>query len=152
MSTQLYPHVIADPDILAGKPVIEGTTVPVHLLVAQVAMGKSLDEVARSNGVRVEDVRAALEYVARLAEDPVAAPVLVNHSGSDDTRATVQPAAVDEEARRVGLDPAQLSPLGRRLLELRVQGIAAGEPLLSTREALEAEIRERRGGAYPDAE
>ncbi|HEU4785423.1 MAG TPA: hypothetical protein VFS83_18935 [Ktedonobacterales bacterium] len=52
----------------------------------------------------------------------------------------------EEEARRLGLDPTRLSPLGRRLLELRAQAIAAGEPLLTTWEELDAEIAERRGG------
>lgn len=47
MTTQLYPHVTADPNILAGIPVVEGTSVPVSPLVAQVAKGKCLDEVAR---------------------------------------------------------------------------------------------------------
>lgn len=59
---------------------------------------------------------------------------------------------LEEEARRLGLDPAHLSPLGRRLLELRVQAIAAGEPLLTSWEELDAEIAERRGGIYPDAD
>ena len=53
---------------------------------------------------------------------------------------------VDDEARRLGLDPAHLSLLGRRLLELRAQAIAAGEPLITTWEELDAEIAERRGG------
>ena len=50
------------------------------------------------------------------------------------------------EARRLGLDLAHRSPLGRRLLELRAQAIATGEPLLTTWEELDAEIAERRGG------
>ena len=40
---------------------------------------------------------------------------------------------------------AELSPLGKKLRELRAQIVASGEPLLS-REELDREIAERRGG------
>lgn len=56
----------------------------------------------------------------------------------------------DEQARALGLDPAALSPLGRDLLAIRAQGIAAGEPLISSWEELDAEIADRRGARYAD--
>lgn len=71
MQYQLYPHIIADPDILSGKPVVEGTHVPASTLIEQVASGKSLDEVARENGVSSEDVRAALNFGAQRAAEEV---------------------------------------------------------------------------------
>ncbi len=129
---QLYPHISADLSVLSGQPVIEGTSVPVSLVVSEVAAGKTLDGVAHEHGIRVEEVRAALEYAAQRASEPVAQP----GAGS----------IAEDEAHRLGLDAAGLSPLGRRLLELRAQGIAAGEPTITTWEALDAEIAERRGG------
>lgn len=151
MRYQLYPHIVAGSAVHGGKPVIEGTQVLVRTLIEQVAAGKSLEEVARENGVGVEDVRAALRYGAQ----HVGEPVVVNGTEPDSTdrvpsvpQATI---AVDDEARRVGLDPDALSPLGRRLLELRARGIAAREPRISSWEELEAEIAARRGGNYPDA-
>ncbi len=50
----------------------------------------------------------------------------------------------EREARELGLDPARLSELGRRLLELRADGIAAGEPRISSWDELDAEVAERR--------
>lgn len=151
MSMQLYPHISADGSILSGQPVIEGTSVAVGLVVAQIAAGKSLDDVAHEHGITIEDVRAALEYAARRASEPIAAVRPADEAGSAAGRAAERP-FVEDEARQLGLDPAELSPLGRRLLELRAQGIAAGEPPIATWEELDAEIAERRGGAYPDTD
>ncbi|BAU12536.1 hypothetical protein LEP3755_30660 [Leptolyngbya sp. NIES-3755] len=44
--------------------------------------------------------------------------------------------------------PPEISPLGKKLRELRAQIVASGEPLLS-REELDREIAERRGGVTP---
>lgn len=145
MSMQLYPHITADADVLSGQPVVEGTAVPVSLLVKQIAAGKSVEDVAREYDVTVEDVRAALEFAAQRASEP---PFAVR-GGSTSTPAKVTASEVEAEALRVGLDPAKLSPLGRRLLELRVQAAAAGEMFLSSRKELDAEIADRRGGVYP---
>lgn len=149
MSTELYPHIVADPAILAGLPVIEGTQVPVSTLIAQVATGKRIEDVARDHGVTVADVRSALEYAALLTGNGVREDAI--ESSPVASLPQVDPAEVEAEARRVGLDPAQLSPLGRRLLEIRVQAAAAGEQFLGTWEELDAETAERRGGYhYPD--
>ncbi|MGH2532234.1 MAG: hypothetical protein ACRDJW_07980 [Thermomicrobiales bacterium] len=42
------------------------------------------------------------------------------------------------------------TPLGRRLMAIREQILASGQPLLESWEDLEREIAERRGGAYLD--
>jgi uncharacterized protein (DUF433 family) len=152
MSTQLYPHIVADSDVLSGRPVVEGTQVPVSTLIEQVARGKSLDEVARECGVSVEDVRSALEYGAQRAGEPAVAATPENKTSGGIFYAASDSQAVEEEARRVGLDPTKLFPLGRCLLELRVQGIASGERLFSSWDEVDAEIAERRGSRYPDDE
>ena len=149
MSMQLYPHISADAGVLSGQPVVEGTTVPVSLLVKQIATGKSVEDVAREHGVSVEDVCAALEYAAQRVLEPVSTGMPRTDAGSVGAEVEVAPAEVEAEARRVGLDPTHLSPLVRRLLELRVQAAAAGERFLTTREELDAEIADRRGGIYP---
>lgn len=64
MRIQLNPRVIADGDVLAGTPVIAGTEITVSSIVEQVAGGKGLEEVAQSNGMTLDDVRAALSYAA----------------------------------------------------------------------------------------
>lgn len=67
MSTPMSENrITVDTEVQHGKPVIEGTRVPVHVLVGAVAGGMSLDEVAEEYGVEAQDVQAALEYASRL--------------------------------------------------------------------------------------
>ena len=61
---QLRPRIVADPAIRHGTPVIEGTRVPVHVVVGHVAAGTPIDEVADEFGVTKDDVLAALAYAA----------------------------------------------------------------------------------------
>lgn len=146
---QLYHHITADAGVLSGQPVVEGTAVPVSLLVKQIAAGRSVEDVARDHGVTFEDVRAALEYAAQRVSEPVSTGRSPNDARPAGTEAEVTPEEVEAEARRVGLDPARLSPLARRLLELRVRAAAEGQRFLTTWGELDAEIAERRGGIYP---
>lgn len=62
-------RVEIDPEIQHGKPVIQGTRVPVHVLVGSVAGGMRIEEVAEEYGVEVEDVKAALGYAARIVSN-----------------------------------------------------------------------------------
>lgn len=142
VSMQLYPRITADASILSGQPVVEGTHVTVSVLIAQVAAGKSLGDVAREHRVTTDDVKAALEYAARKTAEPVVSPGHGNSASQPDDRLTP---AGEEEARRLGLDPAALSPLGRRLIDQRAKIIASGIPML-TWDELDAEMAEQRGG------
>ncbi len=71
----MYPGITVDSEIRFGKPVVKSTRVPVELLVAKVAGGMSIEEVADEYGVTPSDVRAAIGYAAqRLAEETMYAP------------------------------------------------------------------------------
>ncbi len=67
--TVIAPRVAVDPQVQSGKPVIEGTRLPVSVVVGAVAAGDTIEEVAREHGITPEDVRAALSYAAKLLED-----------------------------------------------------------------------------------
>ncbi len=62
MAIEIAPNIVVDPQIRFGKPVIKGTRVPVHVLVAKVAGGMGPEQVAYEYGVTLEEVRAALAY------------------------------------------------------------------------------------------
>lgn len=64
MVVQLAPRIVADPNVRFGKPVIEGTRVPVSLVVGKLGGGMTTDEVASEYGLSLEDIRAALSYAA----------------------------------------------------------------------------------------
>lgn len=57
---------MADPAIRSGRPVIEGSRVPVDVVVGQMAAGLAADEVATEYGITREDVLAALGYAAHV--------------------------------------------------------------------------------------
>jgi uncharacterized protein (DUF433 family) len=66
MRVQLAPRIVVDSEIRFGKPVIEGTRVPVEIVVGKLSGGMTYDEVADEYGITRDDVLAALGYAAAL--------------------------------------------------------------------------------------
>lgn len=67
-------HIVSTPDVLRGKPRINGTRIPVALILGYLASGASEAEViAEFPDVRLEQIRACLDYARELAEFEVAA-------------------------------------------------------------------------------
>ena len=60
-------RVVVDPEVLHGKPVIRDTRVPVTMVVGSLAGGMTFEQVQREYGLTAEDIRAALKFVADLA-------------------------------------------------------------------------------------
>ncbi len=73
MDAQLERRIAIDPKVMAGKPVIRGTRIPVELIVRMLSQGISEDEIlAEYPRLELEDVRAALAYAAKvLAQEDV---------------------------------------------------------------------------------
>ena len=67
--TEIAPRIVVDENIRFGKPVIEGTRVPVDLVVAKLAGGMSMEQVCDEYTLSREDVLAALGYAARAVAD-----------------------------------------------------------------------------------
>jgi uncharacterized protein (DUF433 family) len=61
-------HIVIDPEIQHGKPVIAGTRVPVTRIVGGLAGGMTRAEIVREYGVSEEDISAALNYATELIE------------------------------------------------------------------------------------
>lgn len=71
---EIAPRITVDDRVRFGKPVIRGTRVPVDLVIAKLAGGMTVDDVADEYGIEREDVLAALAYAARsLGEEQVRA-------------------------------------------------------------------------------
>ncbi len=66
-------RIVLDPAVMAGKPVIRGTRIPVELVVRMLAQGVSEQDIrAEYPRLQPEDVRAALAYAASvLAQEEV---------------------------------------------------------------------------------
>jgi len=61
-------RILVDAAVCHGKPVIRGTRVPVTVVVGSLAAGMTFTEIEHEYGVTAEDIRAALRFVAELAE------------------------------------------------------------------------------------
>ncbi len=62
-------RIVRDAKILAGKPVVKGTRVPVELVLAHLAQNPDLDDLfAAYPRLKVKDVQACLAYAQRAVE------------------------------------------------------------------------------------
>jgi uncharacterized protein (DUF433 family) len=61
-------RIVIDPSICHGKPVIQGSRVPVTVVVGSLAGGMTFEEVQREYDLSVDDIRAALKFVGEIAE------------------------------------------------------------------------------------
>jgi len=66
---ELLDRIVVDPDILAGKPVIKGTRIPVYLIIELMATGMTTEDVLKEYPeIQEDDVKAALLYASKLLE------------------------------------------------------------------------------------
>jgi len=66
---ELLDRIVVDPNILAGKPVVKGTRIPVYLVIQLIATGMNIKDVLKEYPeLKEDDVRAALLYASRLLE------------------------------------------------------------------------------------
>lgn len=66
---EIAPRITVDQERAFGKPVIQGTRVPVALVVGKLAGGMSVSEVAEEYELEQEDVLAALSYATTLLNE-----------------------------------------------------------------------------------
>jgi uncharacterized protein (DUF433 family) len=62
-------HIVSTPDVLSGKPRIDGTRIPVALMLGYLAAGSTHDEIIKEfPDLKREDIAACLEYARDLAD------------------------------------------------------------------------------------
>jgi len=62
-------NIVTDPTILAGKPVIRGTRIPVYLILNLLAQGYTFERVIKAYPqLKRDDITAALEYAHNMAK------------------------------------------------------------------------------------
>ena len=65
--------IVSTPDILNGKPRINGTRIPVSLILGYLAAGNSFDEIIKEfPDITREQIAACLDYARDLSEFEVA--------------------------------------------------------------------------------
>jgi uncharacterized protein (DUF433 family) len=74
----LSERIVADPEILAGKPVIRGTRLAVEFILELLAAGRSEhDLLADYPGLTRDDILTCLSYASYLAHEYKAYPIPV---------------------------------------------------------------------------
>ena len=69
---ELLERVVIDPSVLAGKPVIKGTRIPVYLIIELIASGMTVRNVLKEYPeLSEDDVKAALLYASKLLEKEI---------------------------------------------------------------------------------
>jgi len=59
-------RIVVDPNIMAGKPVIRGTRIPVDAILRRLEEGASIRDILEDYpNLKEEDIRAALIYATR---------------------------------------------------------------------------------------
>jgi len=67
MDDRIGQRISIDPRVMAGKPVVRGTRIPVELIVRMLAQGIPESEILREYPrLQLEDIRAALAYAAEV--------------------------------------------------------------------------------------
>ncbi|MDA2930153.1 DUF433 domain-containing protein [Acidobacteria bacterium AH-259-O06] len=68
-------HIIRDPKVCGGEPVIKGTRVTVRTILASLAEGARVEEILEDfPTLTEEDVRAVIAFAATSAEDDLPLP------------------------------------------------------------------------------
>lgn len=75
MREQLLERIVIDPAVMAGKPVVRGTRIPVDLVLRRLAQDLDLAALFASYPrLTVQDVQACLAYAEALVEGEAAFP------------------------------------------------------------------------------
>lgn len=75
--TTYRDRIVVDPDILAGKPVVKGTRIPVELVLKRLSQDLNIRTLFQVYPRLTEDdVKACLEYAQSLVEGEEVFPIL----------------------------------------------------------------------------
>ena len=62
-------RVIMDPEIMAGKAIIKGTRIPVHIILRLLSEGITVEEILEDYpNLKKEDIFAAMEYASEVVK------------------------------------------------------------------------------------
>ena len=70
-----HDHIVRDPQICGGQPVIKGTRVLVRVVLGYLAHGETTETIRREYpSITEEDVRAVIAFAAASASEDLPAP------------------------------------------------------------------------------
>ena len=73
---ELLKRIALDPEVMVGKPVIQGTRLTVEYVLNLLAHGAAVDEILEEHdGLSPEDIQACLLFATRSLESTVFGPL-----------------------------------------------------------------------------
>ena len=64
MKKILYKNIVVDYNVMVGKPVIDGTRIPIDLIIELMAQGTTTNEILEDYpNLKKEDILTVLEYL-----------------------------------------------------------------------------------------
>lgn len=71
MAIKIADKIVVDSNIHHGKPVIEGTRIPIHMVLGLLSNGLTPDEIIQDyyDTITREDILACIRYAKSLVED-----------------------------------------------------------------------------------
>ena len=70
-----HDHIVRDPQVCAGQPVIKGTRVTLRTVLASLAEGTTIDEILKDFPTLTEaDVRAVIAFAAASTQEDIPLP------------------------------------------------------------------------------
>ena len=72
MTIQIYRKIVADPEILGGKPIVDGTRLSVAHILGLLGRGMSVDEMIEAYPIlEREDILNVISYAAKALENDI---------------------------------------------------------------------------------
>lgn len=80
-----FKHIVSDPEILGGKPIVKGSRISVQLILEWIASGASIGDIAAEfPHLPQEGIREAVIYAAHFLDNETF--IEVKHNSPDDTQ------------------------------------------------------------------
>ena len=75
-----HPLIVADPNVMMGKPVISGTRITVELILDKLAAGETIEQVLDAHPrLTPEAIRAAIGFAVQALRSDVVYPIGTSH-------------------------------------------------------------------------
>jgi uncharacterized protein (DUF433 family) len=69
-------RIVSDPDVMMGKPVVEGTRITVELILEKLSAGESIEQILDAHPTLTRDgIQAAMRYAVDVLRSDVILPI-----------------------------------------------------------------------------
>jgi uncharacterized protein (DUF433 family) len=80
MENKYVKRIVVDPEIMAGKPVIKGTRIPVDLIIKLLGEGMKQEDILEGYpSLAEDDIKASLLYGASVVSSEYVFPTIIKH-------------------------------------------------------------------------